>query len=442
MSSEPIAPRARAHVTILEGVDVGPTPALAGADVGPGVRAFIKGTAGALRFDDSLLSRHVLFLGGIGTGKTNAMLQLVSALRSSATPDDVFVVFDTKGDFLHEFYRPGDAVVSNQPAGQEGAAIWNLFSDIELSPPEERGDEAFEVASTVFSEDLERASQNYFFAAGARDVFAATIEAMLRDGASHTNTDLRAQLEASNLDLWNMLQAHPDLAGSARYLNGSGNTPDSIRAFLQQTVNNAFSGAFRLPGEFSIRAFVRERGARAVFVEYDIAVGSRLLPIYRVLLDMAIKEALGMGRSGARGNVFFVMDEFALLPQLAHISDGVNFGRSLGLKFIVGTQNVDQILHAYGAEIGRSIIAGFGTVLAFRLMDDASRDVVRQRFGSNRKQLTTDLAVRSHGVRQEVVLGNVIEDWTLSSLRVGECVLSLPEGAPFFFTFNEYVGQS
>ena len=75
-------------------------------------------------------------------------------------------------------------------------------------------------------------------------------------------------------------------------------------------------------------------------------------------------------------------------------------------------------------------------------MDDASRDVVRQRFGSNRKQLTTDLAVRSQGVRQEVVLGNVIEDWVMSSLRIGECVLSLPEGAPFFFTFDEYVGQS
>jgi len=433
--------RQAAHVTILEGVDVEATPTLAGADVGPGVRAFIQGKAGALRFDDPLLSRHVLFLGGIGTGKTNAMMQLLRALRASASADDVFVVFDTKGDFLREFYKPGDMVISNQPAGQPGAAIWNLFRDIELSPPDERGDEAFEVASTIFSEDLERASQNYFFAAGARDLFGATVDAMTRDGGGHTNADLRAQLEVSNLDLWNLLTAHPDLAGSARYLNGNGNTPDAIRAFLQQTVNNAFSGAFRLPGDFSIRSLVRERGGRAVFVEYDIAVGSRLLPIYRVLLDMAIKEALGMGRSGAPGNVFFAMDEFALLPQLAHVSDGINFGRSLGLKFIVGTQNVDQVLHAYGPEVGRGILAGFGTVFAFRLMDDASRDVVRQRFGSNRKQITTDLAVRSQGIHQEVVLGNVIEDWLLSSLRVGECVASLPEGSPFLFTFDEYSGN-
>jgi len=30
--------------------------------------------------------------------------------------------------------------------------------------------------------------------------------------------------------------------------------------------------------------------------------------------------------------VYFIFDEFALLPQLSHIADGINFGRSLGLK--------------------------------------------------------------------------------------------------------------
>jgi type IV secretory pathway TraG/TraD family ATPase VirD4 len=434
--TEPLA----ARVAILEGSDVQPTPAIAGADVGPSTRAFIKGTVGSLRFDDGLLSKHLLFLGGIGTGKTNAIMQLMLALRASASVDDTFIIFDTKGDFLRELFQTGDAVVSNQPASHAGGAIWNLFSDIQLSPPEERGDDVFEIASTIFSEDLERASQNYFFAAGARDLFAATVDAMARDDDVHTNADLRTQLEVSNLDLWNLLNQHPDLAGSARYLNGSGNTPDSIRAFLQQTVNNGFSGAFRMPGDFSVRSFVRNRGARALFIEYDIAVGSRLLPIYRVLMDMAIKEALGMGRSGASGSVFFVMDEFALLPQLAHIGDGINFGRSLGLKFVVGTQNMDQVVHAYGHEVGRSILAGFGTVFAFRLMDGSSREIVRQRFGSNRKQITTELAVRTQGLRQEVVLGNVIEDWVLSSLRVGECIASLPEGPPFFFTFGEHAG--
>ena len=44
----------------------------------------------------------------------------------------------------------------------------------------------------------------------------------------------------------------------------------------------------------------------------------------------------------------------------------------------------------------------------------------------------------AQGVQQEVVIGNVIENWVLSGLQVGNCIVSLPEGPPFFFTFNEY----
>ena len=154
---------------------------------------------------------------------------------------------------------------------------------------------------------------------------------------------------------------------------------------------------------------------------------------------MAIKEALGLGRSGAPGSVYFIFDEFALLPQLSHIADGINFGRSLGLKFVAGTQNVDQVIHAYGPEVARSILSGFGTALAFRLMDDASRTLVRQRFGANRKQITTFSPIRAQGIRQDVVIGSVVEDWDLSGLTIGECVVSLPDGPPFFFSFDKYV---
>lgn len=432
----------QATVSILEGTTVQPTPDVAGArPIGQPIRAVLRGKTGAILFDSSYLSKHVLFLGGIGTGKTKSMMQLVRDLRASAEPEDVFVFFDTKGDFLEEFGQRGDAVISSDPTAlPEGAevVVWNVFKDLLDQDPADRGDQVFEIASTIFSEDLSRASQNFFFAAAARDVFAAALEAMSLDGQPHSNEDLRMRLEGSTKELVDLIRPHPQLAGAARYLTGQGNRPSSVRAFLQQTVNTCFSGAFRLPGDFSVRHFVRNKGQRALFIEYDIAIGSRLLPIYRVLLDMAIKEALSLGRTRPAGSVFFVLDEFALLPELSHITDGINFGRSLGLKFVAGTQNVDQVLHAYGPEMGRTILSGFGTVFAFRLMDDGSRELVRQRFGANRKQITTWSPVRAHGAQQEVLIGNVIEDWILSGLQVGNCIVTMPEGPPFFFTFEEY----
>jgi len=43
--------------------------------------------------------------------------QLLAQLRSSMTDRDVMLVFDTKGDFHKEFYRPGDTVISNEREG-------------------------------------------------------------------------------------------------------------------------------------------------------------------------------------------------------------------------------------------------------------------------------------------------------------------------------------
>jgi len=426
---------AGAHTAVVEGITIGSHPRVAGS-AAKGQRRFVMaGLRGELYFDDKALSKHALFLGGIGTGKTNAMEVLLHSLRDNAGPDDVFVIFDTKGDFYRDFYRDGDAVISTDPDADAGGVTWNLFRDLPGAGTGGLGDDVYEIAATVFSEDLASAGENSFFAAAACDIFAAVVEIMATDGQPHDNADLREYLERSSDDLLELLQGQRGLAGTARYLQGE-RTPEQILAFLQQTLNSSFTGAFRRPeGTFSVRDFVRRKGGRALFIEYDIAVGSRLLPVYRVLMDLAIKEALSLGRHRPRpeASVFFVMDEFALLPRLSHVADGINFGRSLGLKFLVATQNVNQVLHAYGAQQGSSILSGFGTVFAFRLMDDASRDLVRQRFGANRKQVSTYAAVRTQGVHQVIVPGNVIEDWDVSSLGEGWCVVSLPDGPPFFF---------
>jgi len=426
-------------IRILEGTTVQSTPQVEGARPEPGtpMRAVLHGPDGALRFDNAYLSKHMLFIGGIGSGKTNAMMQLVRKLRERASEDDVFVIFDTKGDFEREFRQPGDAVIASAGEACEGGVVWNLFADLLGREQGARGEEIYEIASTVFSEELAKAAENFFFPAAARDIFFAVVEAMAREGKPFSNADLRARLEGSPEELMDLLAAHQDLAGTMRYLEGE-RSPEAILAFLQQVLNNSFSGSFRQPGDFSIRQFVRDKGGRALFISYDIAIGSRLVPIYRVLMDMAIKEALSLGRRGQQGSVYLVLDEFALLPQLSHLSDGINFGRSLGLKFVVGTQNVNQVINAYGNEIGHTILSGFGTVFAFRLLDNVSRELVRQRFGANRKQITTFAPVRSEGVQQQVVMGNVIEDWALSSLTTGRCIVSLPEGPPFFFAFDEY----
>ena len=77
------------------------------------------------------------------------------------------------------------------------------------------------------------------------------------------------------------------------------------------------------------------------FIEYDLSIGDVLSPIYTLLFDLALKEALG--RTASQGNVYLIVDELKLLPNLRHLEDGINFGRSLGVKILAGLQSIDQL---------------------------------------------------------------------------------------------------
>ncbi len=327
----------------------------------------------------------------------------------------------------------------------------NVFRDL-ADEPRQRAEQAFEVASTIFSDELGSSLPEHVLRGGGQETCSLGCpgadggESATKD-AAWSNKELREKLESSAEELRDLFEdSDITLAGTARYLEG-GPAVQSILAFLQLTLRKAFSGVFRERGEFSVRDFVRRRGGRALFIEYDISVGSGLLPVYRVLMDLAMKEALGFGRERLRTtakvpyNFYFVLDEFALLPRLAHVGDGINFGRELGLRFLVATQNVNQVFHGYPGGAGESILSGFGTVLAFRLADKVSRALVRERYGSNRKQISTYAPVRHEGVRQTVVDGNVIEDWHMAGLDKGQCIALVPQEAPFLLKFSEFRGR-
>ncbi len=106
--------------------------------------------------DANLLSRHMVLLGGIGTGKTNTFNQIISQLRQSMTSEDIMIIFDTKGDFYNAFYKPGDIVISNDDSatGPNGKDYWNIFNEIEQD--EHMEENIVEIAKSLFHQKLEK----------------------------------------------------------------------------------------------------------------------------------------------------------------------------------------------------------------------------------------------------------------------------------------------
>ena len=389
---------------------------------------------------EQMLSRHMLLLGGIGTGKSNAFNFLIRNVRANLTDRDVVVIFDTKGDFYHEFYRPGDVVISNDARadGGSGPDYWNLFGEVTIDDRVEEN--ILEIAKSFFAEKLEHTTQP-FFPNAAKDLFSALLLHMVRSEQFRdfrNNQALRSTFDTFSVPaMKTILQSHRDLKAMTSYIEDekSGQTLGVV-AELQQMVREIFVGNFRKKGTLSMRQLIRNKGGRVIFVEYDLGIGGMLTPVYRLLIDLAIKEALC--RTSNEGNVYFFIDEFRLLPHLEHIDDGVNFGRSLGAKFFVGIQNIDQIAAAYGENMARSILSGFGTTLAFRVNDPNSREYVKSLFGRNIKLHTYLSAVQNRGVSEQIREGFVVEDEDITNLTVGQAIIGASGCQPFRFQFKRY----
>ena len=386
------------------------------------------------------LSKHLLLLGGIGTGKTNAFYHLIRQLRAQMTARDVMIIFDTKGDYHARFYRPGDVVISNdrRATGRASADYWNGFQ--EISVDDRVVENALEISKTIFARQIENTHQP-FFPNAAKDLLTALLLHLVRSDhlkGMQNNQGLREMLDSFSVEaMLRILGAHPDLRALKSYIADptSGQTLGVV-AELQQAAREILVGNFARQGRLSMRRIVREKGGVVVFVEYDLGIGHMLTPIYQLLFDLAIKEALC--RSADEGNVYFIIDEFRLLPHLAHVDDGVNFGRGLGAKFIAGVQNVEQVYDAYGENRARSILSGFGTLISFRPNDPSSREYVKQMLGRNTRVFTFESAVRTRGVVEQLSDAYVAEDWDLTRLRLGEAIVSYAEHPPFRFRFDAY----
>lgn len=391
-----------------------------------------------LPLDGELLSRHMMLLGGIGMGKTNAFNQIIAQLRQTMSDNDVMIIFDTKGDFYQKFYQLGDIVISNDETamGAEGADYWNIFREIESG--EHMEENIVEIAKMLFYQKLEKTNQP-FFPNAAKDLFAAVLTHFLRDGgaAGKNNRMLREFLDqSSTAELREMLKQHEDLRAMAGYIfDDRSPQTQGVISELQQMSREIFLGNFKKEGNLSMRRLVRAKGGKTIFIEYDLGVGNMLSPIYSLLFDLAIKEALC--REKSEGNVYFITDEFSLIPNLQHIDDAVNFGRSLGIKFMIGIQNVEQVFHNYGENRAKSLLSGFSTMVVFRVNDPSSKQFVRELFGQNRKKEVYMSSVQGRGLTEQVRDAYVVEDWDIANLGLGQAIIGFPGVSPFVFQFKK-----
>lgn len=398
-----------------------------------------------LNLDDDILSKHTLLIGGTGSGKTNTFYYFIEQLKRKMTANDVMIVFDTKGDFESKFYSQGDIILGNSSKYKNITEKWNIYKELVVDGWNEENIQmnTNEITYSLFKDAMEKTNQQ-FFPSAARDLFASILLAHLKAGKNSidirklafNNKALKSYFDKLNpKKIIKLLSVLPELSSVLSYIgDGSSNQALGVIAEMQNVIHKIFIGSFAQDGRFSVREFVRQKNARTLFIEYDLSMGETLTPIYRLLFDLALKEA--MGRSKSEGNVYFVCDEFKLLPDLQHIEDGVNFGRSLGVKVFAGVQSIEQLYEIYGESKGKNIAAGFSSVYAFKANDSSTRDFISDLYGKN--IILEQYKTSNNTLVEEKREGKTVEDWNLNNLQIGQAIVGLPFKQPFVYKFDEY----
>lgn len=400
------------------------------------------------------LSLGCLAVAAPGGGKTNLFDMILSRLLTDMDNQDVIIIFDTKGDYLAEFgsripeeervvigsgweYRKltsyHNIFAEIMPRGVDGKLVYTPDSDVD----------ALEIAE-LFFQQMHSETQPVFPAMAEQIVAGIIIYFMRRywreDQSrlnnqelihffqSRTTEELKAVFEEDYME---------DYKSCISYISGKGTQTQGVNSYIGAILRKMFIGPFAMADparEFSMMHILTGRKRMVVFIEYDLKRGNALAPMYGILIDQALKNALG-GRGDTRKNVYLLLDEWALLPKLKYAADSLSFGRSQGVKVMAGIQNISAIEDLYGEAGARNILAGFQNIFAFRITDYHTRRFLVERLGENYQNISFSAQNESANIQYT---GHTLEEWDLMELKLGQAAVVLAGEAPFLFRFPRY----
>lgn len=406
---------------------------LVGVD-GSGKNAFMP-------IGENLLSRHVLLLGGPGTGKSNMLRHLLRNLRVNLTGADILLVLDPTGEHAAALSQTGDVVFADDARASDGQgeAQWNLFA--ELTDEARLLEDATALCAMLFAERI-RTAPDPAAVAAARDLTLALIVYLARQGDAtlRNNETLRGLIDGFDAaSMQTILESLPELrALTAHLLHPGGKQALSVVAALQLAARELFQGRYNAAGTLGMRDTVRRKGGKVVFLCLDAQRSRATGPVLATLLDLCLAEVLS--RQENEGHVYLLLDDVTPLPRLSNLETALLLGRAKGLKVTLALGGVSRLCDLYGEKSAQAMLDAFGTTVAFRLHERAGRAFVKNLYGRHRVVETFTSSVQVRGVIEQVMDQYIVEDEDLTALQTGESIVATMHYPPFFFRMKPYGG--
>jgi hypothetical protein len=359
-------------------------------------------------------------IGESGSGKTEAIKLVAYQMMISAMVGDREIVLDVKGDW-EKFYPEERTTI----LGVDGS---NRTPNLFLEP--ERPGDWDEIAPILFTGTD---SDDDFFDTGARQVFAAVCKHIAAefeaDDEIPTNADLvefvRSHDRKELYDVLSEADAGYPAATAALDPDSGGQAPGVFASFQQQ-MTRVFKDNFAEAGDFSISGYMADPAGETLILRLDPKRSQAAKPMFSFFVSWAIRHAL----SGDDRSSYFVLDEFARIPQISNMEDLMNVGRGQNAQAILGIQSTSQVVDTYGRDRGRSLLDGLTQGIIKRVnantVDDA-RGLISRRWEGSQEPVYDDAGERV-GTTIEYSEEHPFSENQLTSLPVDRAIVIRDRG--------------
>lgn len=295
---------------------------------------------------------HVFFHGTTGTGKSNAIKELLDQIRKRG---DRAIIYDKSCSFLEEFFNPQKDVLLN-PLDERGRE-WDLWLECR--------DSADFDSLAAAQIPMPLSTQDPFWVNAARTIFSAAA------------FEMRNDFERSIVKLLCYLLT-ADLNQIQKYLKGTEaevlvsdkaeKTAISIKSVLATYLKSL---KYVKDGEnsFSIRQWIQNDKARNWL--FITSLGDRhetLKPLISSWIDIAVNALLSLEPNSKR-RIWLILDELTSLQPLPYLTQTLSESRKFGGCVVIGIQNYAQLAKLYGQDGAREISSLLNTRFMFRQPD-------------------------------------------------------------------------
>ncbi|MHB9018040.1 MAG: type IV secretion system DNA-binding domain-containing protein [Burkholderiales bacterium] len=315
-------------------------------------------------------TRHFLVVGSVGGGKTQVIKPIMQAAIGRG---DKMIIYDNKGDFTSEIN--GYVVCP----WDRRSLVWDVASDV-VDKQDAR----------TFSARMIPESKDPLWANAARQVMVGLIIKLQSEKPGIWSfSDLASLVAQPKESLVEILSRY--FPEGLRAVS-SGKTTDSILINLSAFCSVVFDLA-----EFWSDSSVQKISFRA-WLAYDepmrnkrarilILQGSgRFAELQKAYIGAILGVVSGQVNSpdfaeSKTRKIWLCLDEFAQLGKVPNFAPLIEVGRSKGVRVVIGTQDISQIIDLYGKDTSSSLVSMIGTHIYCRILPGDTAETVSRAIG-------------------------------------------------------------